>query len=498
MSNKDYDAYDEDIEVVDNKEHKTKKRPKKHHSENINHHPRRKKRKSSFKAKFCMFLTILFSICCIAITVVFVLAKTGIIEFERKDGTITTNPVAAITDYVMPTLPERTNFLIVGTDADGTRTDTIMVGCYNDELGELTIISIPRDTIVEVDDETYQKMREYYPEPGKKSMKINAIYHYGTSSNDEDDDREFGFDTLQKYIEDNIIGAEIDYRVKVDFEAFRYIIDEIGGIEYNVPQRMYYRCDVSPLNPEGLLIDLQPGLQKLSGEQAEGLIRFRHDYVNGDIGRVEQQQNFMKELVKQLANADVILDNPTAFITAFYKYIETNISITDAGTFIQIFKKFDPEKVVTYTMPGNIGSLYDISGGWVLDEAEVSELCNEVFVKPSSQIIQEREALAAADEVTQANATKFNDKELEIQILNGSYANGVATKAMTELTSLGYNAMSVGEYTEEKTSNTRIFVKEDGMAQTLLDNFPGSEIIVDTNRELTEKYDIVIVIGTGE
>ncbi|MGN1317431.1 MAG: LCP family protein [Lachnospirales bacterium] len=510
MSKKNYDDYENDMDFVEEKKKKPNKKQHKNHSSekkakssNNNHKnnkvnkdfvAKKKKPKRSFKAKFFMFLTTILVIGCICVTAFLVCFYLGVFEEKvvdtekPKDKSIT----SAFTEMITPTLPERTTFLIAGTDKDGSRTDTIMMGCYNSVLEELTIISIPRDTLVYVDDETYEQMNEYFPEPGQHGMKINALRHYGTKGDDPDakDYYEPGMNHLRKWAE-NTAGTKIDYMAVVSFDAFTYIIDEIGGIEYDVPMRMYYRCD-------DLLIDLQPGLQTLNGEQAEGLVRFRHDYVNGDIGRVEQQQNFMKELIKQLANKDTILSKPVPFITAFFKYVDTDMSIADATKFVSVFKNFNAENVVTYTLPGDVGSLYGISGGWIMNENETAELFHEIFVQPSSEIKAEREAAAAKDQITAVNSSKFNDKDLEIQVLNGSYTNGIATKTLTELTSLGYKAMSVGDFTGQKTNNTRIYVKEDGMAQTLVDNFKDTEVIVDTNVDYTEKYDIVIVLGIGE
>lgn len=479
----DYDAYNDDM-------YNTQRRSKK---SSKNNSKRNKKKKRSFKAKFFMTLTAILCIGCIAATAFIVCFYLGV--FEKADSNVSNennSPISAFTDMLIPKLPERTTFLIAGTDEDGTRTDTILVGCYNSELEELTMISIPRDTLVSVDDETFDLMYAHYPEPGQHGMKINALHHYGTSTDDENDDRLLGLGFLKTWVENNT-GTEIDYVFRVNFDAFEYLIDSIGGVEYNIPIRMYYND-----SSQDLYIDLQPGLQKLDGKQAEGLVRYRSTYVNGDIGRVEQQQAFIKELIKQLGNKDTIFGNMTSYITTFFKYVYTDMSITDAVKFATVFKNFNTDNVVTYTLPGDVGSLYGISGGYVMNDAEASELFNEVFIKPSSQIKQEREAAAAADAQTAINSTKFNDKELEIQILNGSYTNGIATRAMTELTSLGYKAMSVGDFTGEKTNNTRIFVKEDGMAQSLKDNFPGCEIIVDSMSEYTEKYDIVIVLGIGE
>lgn len=497
MSKSNYDDYDNDLIESNTKKKKApnknankhpKSSAKKKHTNNVNI-KNNKKYKRSGKAKFFMALTAILIIACIAVTAGIVCFYLGVFDQAQVSDVSNNNEESSIVDMITPKMPERTSFLIAGTDADATRTDTIMVGCYNSKLDELTLISIPRDTLVSVDDETYALMNEHYPEPGQKGMKINALYHYGTSTDEDDDSRELGLSFLQNWVEEQT-HTKLDYTAIISFDAFTYLIDAIGGIEYDVPMRMYYKC-------EDLMIDLQPGPQTLNGEQAEGLVRFRHDYINGDIGRVEQQQNFMKAMIKQLGNKDTIMKKPIPFIKTFFKYVKTDMSISDATKLVSVFKNFNADNVVTYTLPGTDGSLYGISGGWIMNETEAAELFNEVFTKPSSEILAEREAAANAD-TDNANTSKFNDKELEIQVLNGSYTDGLATKTLTDLTSLGYKAMSVGDYKEDKTNNTRIYVKEDGMGQSLVDNFPGCEIIVDTQRDLTEKYDIVIVLGIGD
>ena len=100
------------------------------------------------------------------------------------------------------------------------------------------------------------------------------------------------------------------FDVKVSFEAFDYLVDSIGGIEYNVPINMDYD------DPgQDLAIHLKAGPQKLNGKQAEGLVRFRKGYDNQDIGRVESTAELLlNEFLKQVMNADTIFSNPSAYI----------------------------------------------------------------------------------------------------------------------------------------------------------------------------------------
>ena len=419
-----------------------------------------------------MILAAVLGLYCVAVLGYF--GWTYINDNPDDDGMVET-PVTKISEMVTPKLPERTTFLIVGVDDDGTRTDTIIVGCYNSVLGELNLISVPRDTLVRVDDDTFNKMNEEFPEPGQHGMKINAIHHYGGDK--------YGMELLEKQL-NTMFDTNIDFYVKVSFEAFDYLVDSIGGIEYNVPIDMDYD------DPgQDLAIHLKAGPQKLNGKQAEGLVRFRKGYDNQDIGRVETQQNFIKEFLKQVMNADTIFSNPSAYINTFFKYITTDMKITDAIKYINVLKQFDSNKVNTYTLPGEIGSMYGFVGGYVM---ETNKLAYDIFSRPSNEIIAERESQQNAE----ANAGNYNDAELTIQVLNGGYANGMATKVKQELEGEGYNVSSIGTYSGEKISKTRIYVKEDGMGQQLKKSFDGCEVVTDPT--VASEYDIVVVIGTGE
>lgn len=473
MSKDRYDIYDDYGE--DNRRSRDK-------SSSKGRRGKKQKKKRSLKAKFFMVLTLVLFVYCVG-----ALGYFGY-QYYIEDSTVANadsgreNTGGILQNLIKPKLKERTVFAVFGTDEEGTRTDTIMVCCYNQPLDELTIISVPRDTLVEVSPEAFDLMQEEYPEPGQRGMKINAIYHYGAEK--------YGIPLLKEELEE-MIGVPIDYYCKVNFEAFNYLIDAIGGVQYNVPMRMYYQDPGQDLS-----IDLQPGLQTLNGEQAEGLVRFRYGYENADIGRVATQQDFVKELLKQLVNKDTFFKNASAYLKTFFKYVETDVKLTDAVKYMSVVKDFNTDNIYTYTMPGEVGSLYGISGGWIINETEADALCYDVFQKPVSEIEAERAAEAASGDGTAATAPTYDDKTLTIQVLNGGYTNGMASAVQTELLNAGYNVTSIGTYTGEKTNNTRIYVSTDGMGKEVQQLFTGSEIIVDNT--VASDHDIVIVIGIDE
>lgn len=158
-------------------------------------------------------------------------------------------------------------FLLVGTDKDDGNTDTIMVASYDTVNQNVSIMSIPRDTMINASWDI---------------KKINSVY---SRSSD-------GIDALLKRVK-TLVGFTPDFHVKVDLQMFVELVDLVEGVEFDVPQDMNYDDPYQDLH-----IHLKKGVQVLDGEKAMELVRFRR-YSEGDIKRVEVQQAFMKALIKE-------------------------------------------------------------------------------------------------------------------------------------------------------------------------------------------------------
>lgn len=441
-----------------------------------------KKKRSPLKT----FLCILLSIVGIYIIVVGVFAiSTYFNDDPSDDWSIQSDekPITnKITDVFSAKLPEKTQFVIMCTDEDGTRTDTIIVGCYNSVTQGISLLSVPRDTIVSVSAADFKTMREEFPEPGKQTMKINAIHHY---SGDEK-----GPEMLVKYLNE-MLGTDIEYYVRVNFDAFHYLIDSIGGIEFDVPQDMDYDDPT-----QDLAIHLKAGLQTLDGDKAEQLVRYRKDnygggYINGDLGRIEMQQNFMKVLIQKLVDVDTIKSNPKAYVTAFFKYVKTNAGISDAIKYASALNKIDASKMQTYTLPGDIDYVEGISG-YSADMDAVKELCYDIFEKPTDEILADEQNTTNTDTDTAIQ----DSKSAKIQVLNGGYTNGKASEVQSMLQAEGFSVENIGTYNDEKHPETRIYVNKEGLGKDLTQYFTNAEVILDTTT--ANDYDIVVVIGTDE
>ena len=218
-------------------------------------------------------------------------------------------------------------FLMMGVDSadvkksKGTRTDTMMLTSVNFETGEINLLSIPRDTRVSI--------------RGKED-KINHAHAFGGS--------ELTMRTLREFTD-----LQVDYYVKVDYRAVKGIVDAIGGVELDVPQRMKY---YDPTAKPPLSINIPKGLQILDGNNAHDFLRFRSGYAEGDLGRIKAQQYFMKELLKQTLQPKNLFKLPK-LIETYFDYVETNIPLSMMLKGAASAKKIDVENMVTNTVPGD-------------------------------------------------------------------------------------------------------------------------------------------------
>lgn len=231
--------------------------------------------------------------------------------------------------------------LILGRDTGGGgNTDTMLLASYNVTDQKVTVMSIPRDTMVNVSWDI---------------KKINSVYNANGTG-------EKGIKALYKEIA-QLVGFEPDYQVVVEWEAVGEIVKAMGGVEFDVPRNMNYDDPIQDLS-----IHINKGLQTLTGEQAMGVIRYRHDnnmkygYPDGDLGRIKTQQAFLKAMVEQLLQ----LKNVTKinqFAKVFQKNVETDLSFSEMLWFGQqaVMGGLNVDNVNFVTMPNTPKMCYSRS-----------------------------------------------------------------------------------------------------------------------------------------
>ncbi|WP_302370227.1 LCP family protein [Acidaminococcus massiliensis] len=226
------------------------------------------------------------------------------------------------------------NIMVLGVDrrsGDTGRSDTLFVTMLDTSRNQAALLSVPRDTLVSI--------------PGHGWDKVNHAYAYG------------GHDLSRKTLE-NFLGIQINNYVLVDFQGFIKLVDAIGGVDIDVEKPMQY---ADPYDGEnGLVINLQPGRQHMDGTTAIQYVRYRDE--EGDIGRVDRQQKFMKAVFAKLRSTSLLTRAPEIART-LYQSIETDLSVTDLASLLVTFAKnvSGTSQLETAMVQGSPAYLDDIS-----------------------------------------------------------------------------------------------------------------------------------------
>ena len=223
--------------------------------------------------------------------------------------------------------------LILGRDTGGGgNMDTMLLASYDVTNQKATVLSIPRDTMVNI---PYDIKR------------INAVYNYYGQG-------EKGTQALYKEIS-QLVGFEPDYQVIVEWEAVGKIVDAMGGVYFDVPRNMNYDDPYQDLH-----IHQEKGYRLLSGDDAMQVLRYRYDtgkkrgYAEGDIGRIKTQQAFLTAMVEQLLQAKNIT-RIREFAKVFQECVETDLTFQNCFWFAKAayMGGLKMENVHFVTAPGN-------------------------------------------------------------------------------------------------------------------------------------------------
>ena len=224
--------------------------------------------------------------------------------------------------------------LILGRDTGGGgNTDTMLLASYDVTNQKATVMSIPRDTMVNV------------PWDVKK---INSVYNWRGGG-------QKGIQGVYKEVS-QLVGFEPDFQVVVEWDAVGEIVDAIGGVYFDVPMDMNYKDPY-----QDLVISQKAGYRLLSGDDAMQVLRYRHDnnmkhgYAEGDLGRIKTQQAFLKAMVEQVLQPKN-MTKAGPLIEAFNKNVETDLSFQNILWFAQsaVLGGLKMENVNFVTMP-NVG-----------------------------------------------------------------------------------------------------------------------------------------------
>lgn len=233
------------------------------------------------------------------------------------------------------------NVLVLGVDErddDVGRSDTTFVVTIDTDARKVTMLSIPRDSRLKI--------------AGHGWDKINHAYAFGGSK-------------LSKSSIENLLGIPIDYTVIVNFSGFVRMIDAIGGVTIDVEKPMKY---ADPYDDDGgLYIDLPAGSQKMNGKKAIEYVRYRDE--EGDIGRVARQQKFLKALLQEFTNPQLITQLPD-IVKQFSSAVRTDIPTNELLKLIPVLSDAVKSGLDTEWVSGTPIFIQDVSY-WLPDIKEL-------------------------------------------------------------------------------------------------------------------------------
>jgi len=315
------------------------------------------------------------------------------------------------------------NIMVIGLDdVNGSkRSDTIMVININKTKNRIGVLSIPRDTRVEL--------------PARGYTKINHAYAYGGTK--------LVRETVSKFLQ-----IPIQYYAVLDLKGVRKIVDQIGGVDIDVEKDMYYVDKAGDL-----YIDFKPGKQEMTGKEVEGYLRFRND-KQGDIGRIKRQQKFLKSITSKVLLSKQIFKIPQ-LIKELSHHVDTNLSATQIFNLgLDLKDAVEEGNLEVNTLPGAIVLINRVSY-WKIDLPAAIKMIDETIHGFSHENIVQAETstvtsnLGLAKKLTMKEVNQLMPKEdvkhnifqdtitVSVEVLNGNGEKGMASRVARLLKNRG-------------------------------------------------------------
>ena len=244
-------------------------------------------------------------------------------------------------------------FILAGVDYDNANTDVLMVAKLDVTNGVLDILSIPRDTQVNVT---------------RRIKRINGAWGTG------------GIEQLREELK-WVIGFVPDYYVTIKMKGFSKLVDDIGGVYFDVPQNMYH-----PDANSSLSINLKKGPQRLYGREALQLVRYR-GYTQADIKRIEVTQAFLTALFEQMLDLKNVL-KIQEFAQNVHDNVETDLTLGEVAWLGAHIFDMERDKIRFHMLAGDPYAMYKGQSYVLVDAEESLKIINE-FINPFTSPITE-------------------------------------------------------------------------------------------------------------
>ncbi|MCR5845238.1 MAG: LCP family protein [bacterium] len=289
--------------------------------------PEKEKKPPKVKKKMSRGKKVALTILIVFLTLAAAAVVAGVLYVRNLNANLHTldSDVAEVLEPVSA-MGEPFYVLILGSDtrdpgSDRGRSDTIILARVDTASQKVTLISIPRDTRVEI--------------PGYGTDKINAAYSYGGAA--------LVVKTVNKFA-----GVSISHVVEVDFSGFKEIVDALGGVTVTVPPNTYYAG-----------VSVPEGKQKLNGKQALVFARCRKTYPTGDYQRADNQRQLIKAIAKQVLSSDVT--EMPKIIKSITKAVATDMDVSEIIGLAMDMRGMDTDAIMTAVVPSGPTMINGIS-----------------------------------------------------------------------------------------------------------------------------------------
>jgi len=331
------------------------------------------------------------------------------------------------------------------------RSDTMLLVRFNPDDKSISVLSIPRDTEVDIPDMGLTKINEANVKGGAK--------------------------LATKVVSKTLKNIPIDRYVRVSTGAFRELVDLFGGVDIFVSRPMSYMDKTQKFQ-----IDLQQGWQTLNGAKAEEFSRFR-DEQTGDLGRIQRQQVLIKAIRDRLNNPNIITRIPL-MIHVMQKYVDTNFNFDEILTLTNLGLSVEREQVKMVMLPGEQGSSRrgDTRSFWFIDSDKRDRILAQYFN-------------VSSDNDNPRARSRAYPKDLKIVIQNASSNPKITNKVAAYLGAKGFDKVVVQEPFPDRVLQTQIIVEQgdEKAANILKDTLNGGNIEASSTGVLDS--DITIRIG---
>ena len=344
------------------------------------------------------------------------------------------------------------NILVMGVDIgtpgvtnanDPKRTDTLILAHYNADNKKVNLVSIPRDTLVSING---------------KNQKINAAHAIG------------GVDYAVASVE-KLLGIQIDYYGKINYEGFDKIIDAIGGVDVDITRKMDYEDP-----DQDLSIHFDKGTAvHLDGKKAEEFFRWRKNtdgsgFENGDLGRIQNQHMFISKVMGKIKRPSTIIKIPS-ILSAIKSSVETNMNANAIIKYGYIFATIDGAKLSMDTIKGD---LKDVRG-------------------TSYVVYNDAQNKKIISELNDGDVQNVDKSKLKIKVINGTKTTGLASDFSTYLVKHGYNKAVTQNGAATSKTKISVYNGDKNMKTDLKKDFKIDNI--EFLEASNEDFDIIVLLG---